>query len=168
VPSPCPSQPPLRNDRTVSSSRVHSIYTRNTCWRHGEPSIVFPSLDQLGPSVPSSPLRRCQLSDLHLWFRTGLGPSSHHVRSLYFAQNHEFKWITPKTLAAIPNNFTPFQNVKFLSLAGIDLGFRRPFTYLLPRSPLGSSDFVERLGVEGTSRRAPAPPLHVSQIGSQT
>ena len=60
------------------------------------------------------------LSDLQLWFTVGLEPSSHHVRSLDLAQD-EFRWIAPETLATIPNDFTPFYNVRSLSLTGMDL-----------------------------------------------
>ena len=65
-------------------------------------------------------LKLYSLSDVHLWFGVGLGPSSHHVRSLYLSQD-EFKWITPESLAGIPNNFTSFHNVESLSLTGLDL-----------------------------------------------
>lgn len=54
------------------------------------------------------------------WFESGMGPSSHYVRSLGLAQD-QFKWITPRTLANIPNDLTPFCNVQCLSLSGLDL-----------------------------------------------
>ena len=61
------------------------------------------------------------LSDLTLWFKTGLGASSNHVRTLNLAQGDEVKWITPDSLAKVPNDFTSFRNVKSLALTGLDL-----------------------------------------------
>lgn len=65
-------------------------------------------------------LKLQSLSDLQLWFRTGLGKSNHHVRSLALAQNDELAWIVPDTLAAILNHFTSFHNVKSLTLTNLD------------------------------------------------
>jgi hypothetical protein len=63
------------------------------------------------------------LSDLTSWFNTGLGPSSNHVRTLDLAQNDEFKWIIPDSLAGAFNDFTSFRNVRSLALTGLDLTF---------------------------------------------
>lgn len=87
------------------------------------------------------------LSGLYLWFRTGLGPSSHYVRSLFLTQNDEFRWITPKTLAAIPNNFTSFHNVESLSLTNLDLTLFDE--YALNRFFGHFSDHLTSLSVEG-------------------
>lgn len=61
------------------------------------------------------------LSDLQSWFKTGLGPSSNHVRALDLAQDDKSKWIIPDTLAGIFNDFTSFHNVESLALTGLDL-----------------------------------------------
>ena len=61
------------------------------------------------------------LSDLQLWFGSGLGSSSCHVRDLDLAQTDALKWIVPDTLAGIPDEFTSFRNVQSLSLTGLDL-----------------------------------------------
>ena len=61
------------------------------------------------------------LSDFQLWFKTGLGSSSKHVRGLDLAQDEVPKWIVPDSLAGIFNDFTSFHNVQSLSLSGLDL-----------------------------------------------
>ena len=61
------------------------------------------------------------LSGLQLWFNSGLGPSSNHVRFLDLSQDEEFKWITPDSLAGVYNDFTSFHNVQSLALSGLDL-----------------------------------------------
>jgi hypothetical protein len=81
----------------------------STNWVHRSRRHLFASV-----KLPS-------LSDLQLWFKAGLGPSSHHVRYLDLAQDEEFKWITPDTLVQILNDFTSFHNVKSLALTGLDL-----------------------------------------------
>lgn len=91
-------------------------------------------------------VRLYSLSDLYRWFRTGLGPLSHHVRSLNLAQD-EFKWIIPRALTSIPNNFTPFHNVRSLSLFGMDLtSFDE---YSLTRFFGCFSDHLTSLNIEG-------------------
>lgn len=61
------------------------------------------------------------LLDLQLWFSTGLGPSSTHVRFLDLSQNEDSRWITPDSLAGIYNDFTSFHNVESLALTSLDL-----------------------------------------------
>ena len=61
------------------------------------------------------------LSDLQSWFTTSLRSSSNHVRALDLAQNDEFKWIIPDSLAGVFNDFTSFHNVRSLTLTGLDL-----------------------------------------------
>jgi len=61
------------------------------------------------------------LSDLHLWFHSGLGASSNHVRGLDLAQNDDLKWIIPDSLVGVFNDFTSFHNVQSLTFTGLDL-----------------------------------------------
>ena len=61
------------------------------------------------------------LSDLQLWFQSGLGASSNHVRGLDLAQNDDFKWIIPDSPAGVFNDFTSFHNVQSLTFTGLDL-----------------------------------------------
>lgn len=87
------------------------------------------------------------LSDLCLWFKSGLGPSSHHVRSLDLAQGDEFKWIISKALTAIQIDFTSFRNVQSLSLTGLD--FTLFDEYSLTRFFGHLSDRLTSLSVKG-------------------
>lgn len=93
-------------------------------------------------------LKLYSLSDLCFWFSTGMGPSSHHVRSLDLAQNNKFKWITPKTLSVLPHNFDSFHNVQSLSLAGLDLTLfdENSLTHFFGHF----SDHLTSLSVEGS------------------
>ena len=61
------------------------------------------------------------LSDLQLWFGSGLGASSNHVRGLDLAQNDDFKWIIPDSPDGVFNDFTSFHNVQSLTFTSLDL-----------------------------------------------
>lgn len=66
-------------------------------------------------------IRLHSLSDIQSWFKTGLGPSSSHVRFLDLSQKEEFGWIAPDTLAGIYSNFTAFHRVESLALTDLNL-----------------------------------------------
>ena len=57
---------------------------------------------------------------IRLWFRAGLGPSCHYVRSLCLTQDN-FTWIGPETPEVIQNGLAAFQNVESLSLSSLNL-----------------------------------------------
>ena len=87
------------------------------------------------------------LSDLQSWFKNGLGASSNHVRALDLAQNDDFSWIIPDSLAGVLNDFTSFHNVQSLTLTGLDL---TPFDeYSLTRSFGHFSEHLTSLNVKG-------------------
>jgi hypothetical protein len=65
-------------------------------------------------------IRLHSLSNLQSWFSTGLGPCSHHVRTLHLVQD-EFKWITPETLEKTQSGLSSFYNVKSLSITNLNL-----------------------------------------------
>lgn len=91
----------------VPSLRTCSLVS--TSWIHRSRRHLFASI------------KLHSLLDIQSWFKTGLGPSSNHVRSLDLTQDEESRWITPDSLAGIYNDFTAFHNVGSLALTDLDL-----------------------------------------------
>ena len=62
------------------------------------------------------------LPHFYSWFEAGMGKYSHHVRSLDLTQRpDESKWMIPAKLETSQHHFTPFCNVKYLSLTDLNL-----------------------------------------------
>ena len=111
-----PNFPPEIVDRIIDmlfgdNKSLCSCLQVSTSWAHRSRHNLFANVE----------LR--SLSDLYGWFWTGLGPSSHRARSLRLSTKLSAgsEWMIPKKLAISRYDFTPFWNVKYLSLADLDL-----------------------------------------------
>ena len=110
-------------------------------------SLVSPSWVHRSRRHLFADVKLHSLSDLQSWFTTSLRASSNHVRALDLAQNDEFKWIVPGSLAGVFNDFTSFHNVRSLALTGLDL--TQFDEYSLTRTFGHFSEHLTSLSVKG-------------------
>ena len=91
-----------------STESLLSCSLVSTGWTYRSHHHLFTNIELRSPS------------DFQPWFIAGPRGSSHYVRSLSLVQDGE-NWVSPDTLAAIPDDPTSFHNVESLTLAGLDL-----------------------------------------------